>query len=105
MKKLIALLMIVSACCLFSGCMFVPTSQSTVHRWQNSVKKWVPVGTPGEEACRIMTLHGFDIVTKSADSINCQKDTGFNYIVVGFTLVDNKVSAPPLTYIWRSGNL
>src|ERR1700722_8949722 len=78
MKKLIAVFMIMVACCLVSGCIFVPTSESTVKKWQSRVNKWLPVGTTTQEICQIMSKHGFTCFrTHGGDAgVACENDTG-----------------------------
>lgn len=105
MKKLIQLLMIIVACCSLQGCMFVPTSQGTVHRWQKDVGRWLPVGTPTEDVLRIMKLHGFATVSVGDVGMSFYKDTPFNTVYVSVPVVNGRSAAPPSTDVMRPGGI
>src|SRR5258708_9138364 len=102
MRKALNSLMVISLCFLFCGC---GTSLRTQLRWENRVKKWLPIGTSIEEARRIMERHGFrcEIPRSDPDEMECDKSTAFHIpdqvVRVTLRFRNGKLAYPPHTEV------
>jgi hypothetical protein len=56
--------------CAASGCVHQEPLSGNRSEALSQVRRWVPVGTPVEEACRIMRRHGFSVASNGLSRLD-----------------------------------